>query len=278
MVLKLEQILGSKNSITILRYLILKPYLSFGLTELSQAVDISKSNVLRILIVLKKENLVIEQKSGKKKLIRINSENELVKQLWKIFMLERKAGLSPEFKNIIDLFFNKVKEKTEVFVLFGSVARGLATAESDIDILVVGDKELKGPILDYLPFRFEIHNYSRQDLKEKRDFVVLEALTNGITYTGELFNLIKELKFFPKTYLIYRLNKVKGFLNKAKRLKGKSKSYYQKLASITLGEIELLLEKKEVTPKGKLKIKATFKKIKKLEQRIAKEGEQIWLT
>jgi len=277
MVLKLEQILGSKNRVKILRYLTLKPYLSFGLTELSQTTNISKSNVLMVLRILKKENLIVEQKSGKKKLIRINSENELIKQLWKIFMVEKKTFLSPEFKNIVDLFFDKVKERVNVFILFGSVAQGLATKESDIDILIVGDKKLKGPILKYLPFRFEIHNYSWQDLKEKRDFVVLEALTNGIVYKGDLDSIIKELKFFPKVYLIYRLNKVKEFLTKTTKLKGKSKVYYQKLADVTLGEIESLLKKKEIIPKKKLKTKATFKKIKKLEQEIVKEGEQVWL-
>lgn len=278
MVLKIEQILGSKNAITALRYLILRPYLSFGLSELSKASSISKSNLLRILEPLRKEKLVVEQKEGKKKIIRINSENELVKQLWKIFMIEKKSELPPDFKNIIDLFFTKVKEEAEVFILFGSVAHGLATEKSDIDLLIVGNQKLKGPLLDYLPFRFEIHNYSWNDLKERRDFVVLETLMQGIVYKGEIFPLIQELRSFPKTYLIYRLNKVKEFLIKAKKLRGEGKRYYQELANITLGEIESLLKKKKVSSKKELKTKATLNKINQLEKEIAKEGEQVWLV
>jgi DNA-binding MarR family transcriptional regulator len=71
MVQKLEQLnlehLATKNTIKILRFLILKPYLSFGLSELSKELLISKSNVLRILKVLTKHNLILEHKSGRKK-------------------------------------------------------------------------------------------------------------------------------------------------------------------------------------------------------------------
>ena len=78
MVLKREQFnlerIATKNTIKVLRFLTSKPYLSFGLTELSELLKISKSNVLRILEVLRGYNLIIEQKSGKKKLFRINSE------------------------------------------------------------------------------------------------------------------------------------------------------------------------------------------------------------
>jgi DNA-binding MarR family transcriptional regulator len=76
----LEQI-ATKNTIRVLRFLTTKPYLAFGLTELSEELRISKSNVLRILKVLRAHNLVIEQKSGKKKLLRINSEMSLIKKV-----------------------------------------------------------------------------------------------------------------------------------------------------------------------------------------------------
>lgn len=78
MVLKKEQFnlerIATKNTIKVLRFLTSKPYLSFGLTELSELLKISKSNILRILKVLRAHNLIFEQKSGKKKLFRINSE------------------------------------------------------------------------------------------------------------------------------------------------------------------------------------------------------------
>ncbi|MEW5896407.1 MAG: nucleotidyltransferase domain-containing protein [Nanoarchaeota archaeon] len=277
MVLKLEQILGSKNSLAVLRYLVLHSYLSYGITELSEILNISKSNVLRILKVFENEKIIIIQKSGRKKLIRINSELKLIENLWKIFMVEKQMNLQAEFKNIIELFYEEIKKETEVFILFGSVAQGLAKRDSDIDLLVVGKKRLPGPRFKF-PFRFEIHNYTWEELEEKKDFVVLDALINGIVYKGDLFGIIKEIKYFPKSYLIYRLSKIKGFLSKAESLSGKAKEYYQDLARISLGEVTALMEKKTIIPKRKIKVIIKNRKIKELEEMIAKEGEKIWLV
>lgn len=276
MVLKLEQVLGSKNSISVLRFLTLKPYRTFGLTKLSQELNISKSNLLRVLKPLIQERLAIELQSGRKKTIQINGEQRLVETLWKIFMQERQMRLPPEYKNIIDLFFQKHQDGIEVFILFGSVAQGLAKKGSDIDLLIIGDKKLSGPILD-LPYRFEVHNYTWKELEEKTDFVVLDCLINGIVYKGEVFKIIKELKAFPKSYLIYRLNKSKEYLTKSKSLKGESKKYFLNLAKVTLGEIISLFLKKQVAPKHKIKSEATFKNITEIEQKLAKEGENLWL-
>ncbi len=277
MVLKLEQILGSKNGIALLRFLLFQPAAHYGLTELSEATAISKSNLLRVLRPLRQERLVLEQKQGKKKLWQVNGEHQAVPQLWKLYMLERKLSLPAGLKNIIDLFFNQVKEKVDVFIVFGSVAQGLATKESDIDILVVGEKTLQGPWLKYLPYRFELHNYTLTELQEKKDFVVLAALTKGIVYKGEIFNLLKDLKSFPKAYLLFRLQKVKEFLVKAAHEQGESKRYYQNLARVSWGELESVVRNKTVIPKRKIKVVPTLTAIEKLERALAQEGDSIWL-
>ncbi len=126
------------------------------MTELSEELRISKSNVLRILKVLRAHKLVIEQKSGKKKLFRINSEMSLIKILWDLFMSEKRYNLPTSFKNVTDLFYEQVKDDVELFILFGSVAQGLATDESDIDICVVSAKGINARRFDFLPYRFEI--------------------------------------------------------------------------------------------------------------------------
>lgn len=277
MVLKLEQILGSKNCIALLRFLLSRPSANYGLTELSEITAISKSNLLRILRPLRQEKLVLEQKQGKKKLWQVNGEHQAVQQLWKLYMLERKLSLPAGLKNVIDLFFHQVQEKVTVFIVFGSVAQGLATKESDIDILVVGEKTLQGPWLKYLPYRLELHNYTFTELQEKKDFVVLEALTNGIAYKGEIFPLLKELKSFPKAYLLFRLQKVKEFLVKAAQSKGEIKRYYLELARVSCGELDALLRTKKLITKRKIKIVPTPAKIQYLEKAIAQEGDSIWL-
>jgi len=283
MVLKREQFnlerIATKNTIKILRFLTTKPYLSFGLTELSEDLKISKSNILRILTVLREGNLIIEQKSGKKKLFRINSEMSMIKILWSLFMSERRYNLPTNFKNVIDLFYEQVKNDVELFILFGSVAQGLATEKSDVDICVVSGKEINAGRFDFLPHRFEIHNYSWEDVKDPNDFVILDALLKGVVYKGDVFEIVANLKSFPKSYLIYRLEKAKEFFKKAELLENEANEYYKGIAKTTLGEVESLLHRKSTIPKQEIvfediNIEA---KIKILEEEIVREGERIWL-
>ena len=274
----LERI-ATKNTIKVLRFLTLKPYLSFGLTELSEHLRISKSNVLRILKVLRAHNLIIEQKSGKKKLFRINSEMSIIKILWNLFMSERGYNLPTSFKNVIDLFYEQVKKDVELFILFGSVAQGLTTNESDIDICVVSEKDINARRFDFLPHRFEIHNYSWDDVKNPIDFVILDALLNGVVYKGAVFDIVANLRSFPKSYLIYRIEKAKQFFKKAELLENEASEYYKSIAKITLGEVESLLHRKSTIPKREIEVEDINieSKIKILEEEIVREGERIWL-
>jgi predicted nucleotidyltransferase len=283
MVSKIEQLnlenLATKNTAKIVRFLTLKPYLSFGLTELSEPLKISKSNVLRILKVLRAHNLIIEQKSGKKKLFRINSEMVLVKILWDLFMSEKSYNLPTSFKNVIDLFYEAVKNDVELFILFGSVAQGMATEKSDIDVCVVSEKDINAKRFDFLPHRFEIHHYSWDDVKNPVDFVILDALLNGVVYKGAVFEIVANLRSFPKSYLIYRIEKAKHVLKKAELLETEASEYYKSIATITLGEVESLLHRKSTIPKREIELEDIHieTKIKIIEEEIAREGERIWL-
>jgi len=199
-------------------------------------------------------------------------------------MLERRYNLKPGFRNAVDLFYNSVKKDVDVFIVFGSPAHGLEDERSDmeddmksnIDILIAGKKRAIRRRFDFLPYRFEIHNYKIDDLKKPRDFVVLEAINNGIVYKGEIFDILNGIRAFQKAYLIYRLEKTKEFLKKAKKLKGDARKYYQNLAMVSLGEIESVVYKKRVMPKRSIKI-MDKQLIPELEERLSKEGENVWL-
>lgn len=281
MVLKLEQFnieyLATKNTIKILRFLILKPYLSFGLSELSKELNISKSNVLRILKVLISNNIILEEKKGRKKLYRINYEMNMVKTIWKLFMDEKRENINANFKNIIDLLYHQVREDVELFIVFGSVAQGLATAKSDIDICVVSKKPVDINRFEFLPHRFEIHEYKWEDIKNPVDFVVLEAILNGIAYKGNILKITAEMRSFPKAYIIYRIEKAKEFLNKSKTLEGEARAYFENIANITIGEVKSVVEKGKTISKREIRLENIEEEIKGLENKVSREGEQIWL-
>ena len=282
MVLILEQFnledLAARNTTKVLRLMIQKPYLSWGLTEISEKLNISKSNVLRIIKVLLANNIIHKQKSGRKILYKINYEMELVKILWKLYMEESKLNIKPEFKNIIDLFYHQYKDRIELFILFGSVARGLETKKSDIDLIIVTEDKVDIHKFDYIPFRFEIHEYTWEEISDPIDFVVLEALFNGITYKGDIFEIITKLNSFPKAYVIYRLEKSKEFLNKAQSSESEARKYYENLAMITIGEIQSLIKKGTTISKKEIELNKIDEIINELEKNIAQQGERIWLT
>ncbi|NYB53101.1 MAG: nucleotidyltransferase domain-containing protein [Methanobacteriaceae archaeon] len=282
MVLNLEQFnledLAARNTVKILRLMIQKPYLTWGLTELSNELNISKSNVLRILKVLSARNIITKKKNQRKKVFRINYEMSIVQIMWKLFMEEKRLNITPEFKNRVDLLYNQVAGDVELFILFGSVATGQANRKSDVDVLVVSEKPLNTLKYDFLPYQFEIHQYTWDDIHDPVDFVVLESLINGIVFKGDVFKVIAQLNSFPKSYLIYRLEKAKEFLKKAESLEGHSKDYYENLAEITTGEVQSVIKKGFTIPKKDIKIENIDETIKTLEKDLSNQGERIWLT
>ncbi|MGC9516191.1 MAG: nucleotidyltransferase domain-containing protein [Methanomicrobiales archaeon] len=282
MVLKLEQFnledLATKNSMKLLRFLTLNPNINYGLSDLSNELKISKSNLLRIIRKIEKHKLILEHNNGRKKVYQINYQHNTVNILWKLFMDEKRNNLEPKFKNIIDLIYYQVKEEVDLFIIFGSVAQGLATKKSDIDICIVSSEDLELDKFEYLPHRLEIHRYEWEDIKNPVDFVVLESLLNGIVLKGNILKIIGELNTFPQSYLIYRLEKVKEFMKKSETLKNEAKEYYKNLALTTIGEIDSLLSKGKTIPKRKIKPFNLEKEVKELERKISKEGEEIWLV
>ncbi len=270
---RLEEVLGARVLWRVLRVLLERPFLSFPLTRLAEALRTSRASVLRSIRRLEGASLVIATDG---KLYRANTEQPMVQQLWSLFMLERAWNMQPEFKNAVDLFFKAVEEQVEVFIVFGSVARGLATPRSDIDVCVVGERAAEKRF-DFPPYRFEVHTYDKSGFTALEDLVVLDALLNGIVLKGQafVFHILKDLRSFPKAYLLYRLNRAKYFRQRASELEGEARMYYNSLADLALQEVEAVL--KQGTPVSKAELKGSVD-IETLERELAKRGDRIWLT
>jgi predicted nucleotidyltransferase len=220
----------------------------------------------------------MEINKNRKKVIKINPSQTINKELYKIFMIEKQNNLEPSFKNAIDLFFKQIEKSVDVFIVFGSVAHGIQNSESDIDILVVSDKSVAGLTFDFEGKKIEVHQYSWQDFRQIKDFVVLECLLNGILYKGDIFDIVQDIKSVPKSYLIFRLNKSKQLLKKAGGLDKEAKEYFYSIAQTTIGEIVSLIEKKQTITKRKINISLSDSLIKDIEQKLAKEGDLIWIN
>lgn len=280
MVLKKEQFiiesLASKTIFSVLRLFIERPYSSFSLSGISRITGVSKSNVLRALQVLATAGIIRITRGGKIKLFKADSGKGITKALANLLMQERLVNLKSKTKNAVEYLFSEIGDDVEGFVLFGSCVYGLETEKSDIDILVLSKKRIKISSAKFLPYRFEIHSKTWSEMEQSRDFVALDALLNGIFFKGgnRLFGIKAKVESFPKSYALFRLKKAKEFEERLQKAKGESKKYYKELLSISLGEIESLLFEGRIVPKKRAK---PIRTIEEIEERLAKEGEMIWL-
>ncbi len=270
---RLEDVIGARVPWRVLRILLRQPYLTFTPTVLAEELGTSRASVLRGLKPLVVAG-VVRAGGGR---YRVNAEQPLAKVLWRLFVLERARNMQPEFGNAVALLFSAVEQQVSVFIVFGSVARGLATPKSDIDIAVVGDGVVERRF-DFLPYRFDVHTYTHDQLVQPADFVALDALLNGIPLAGQDFVLevLKELRFFPRSYLLYRLNRVRWFRQRAAELEGDAGQYYTTLAGVALREIESVLRRG--TPVSKAEFEGRVADVDEIEVALAQEGERIWLT
>ena len=88
----LEQILGSKNKIKLLRFLIQNNGWQFNLAEISKTINVDKSNISRLIRHFEKEKIILVKRSGKLLLFSLNSKNKTVQDvIIPIFKIEVKC-------------------------------------------------------------------------------------------------------------------------------------------------------------------------------------------
>lgn len=133
----LEIILGKKNNIKVLRHLALHKNWQFNITELARDLSVNKGILSRLIEDLEKENLIKITRKGKIKLFSINKDNLFIKDII-ISLFEKEADFP---KKILKNLVNKLKNKVESILLYGSFAKGTAKLSSDIDVLIIVDKK-----------------------------------------------------------------------------------------------------------------------------------------
>ena len=130
----LEQVLGSRNNIRVLRYLVKHLNWEFNISELSKDTGINKGALSRLIKKLKQNNTIKINQKGKIILFKLNKENIIMKNL-----------IIPLFKKE-DNFFNqfirpkllKLKAKNALsIILYGSYARNDFKLSSDMDLLII---------------------------------------------------------------------------------------------------------------------------------------------
>jgi len=108
-------------------FLCRNPQESFYSAQVAQRTGLSAGGTNEVLRTLAKQGLVQVEKKGRMAFYRVDIRLPLIKQ----FKLLRNLALAEEL-------IKKIKVYSEKIVLFGSCMKGEDTAESDIDVFIVG--------------------------------------------------------------------------------------------------------------------------------------------
>ncbi|MGH2637722.1 MAG: nucleotidyltransferase domain-containing protein [Rhabdochlamydiaceae bacterium] len=125
------RLFGSKTRVTLLAWLTMNESKSFHVLQLSRRLSIPHSMLIKEIKTLEMLDIVKTEKIGKLKFVKINTALPYLGALKEIMI--KTAGLK-------DLIYKKVSELGSIkyCLIFGSIANGKETSESDIDLLVIG--------------------------------------------------------------------------------------------------------------------------------------------
>jgi predicted nucleotidyltransferase/DNA-binding transcriptional ArsR family regulator len=111
--------------------------------ELAKLSKVSLGTVSSKFSKLVKEGLVEQKTEGQEKYYKLNLASSKIRKLCELFENDNREKLYNEnrrFAWVLEDFTKKVSDfapEVQSIILFGSVARGQATARSDIDVLVL---------------------------------------------------------------------------------------------------------------------------------------------
>ena len=147
----IENLLGSKAKVKILRVLS-ETRTAYSLKNLVAETELSLSIVHKAAEELAEEGILLRIKgTGKERLYKFNVDLPFAAAIFELFKVEktrqRKEIIFMHTWSVLEDFVSKIKGKSNLIILFGSQARGDATLNSDIDLLIV-PKNSQEEILD----------------------------------------------------------------------------------------------------------------------------------
>lgn len=273
---RLEALLGSKVVWGVLRVLLSIPIVQHGPTEIARAMRTSHSSVARALNKLRAAGLC----SGRDGRYRISPEQPIVKYLWLLLQAERYRNLPAELVNKLELLLAETEGEVCAAILFGSWSRGLADERSDVDVCLLG-KGIRSKRFLRQRYSFEVHAFAPNELVEPSRTVVLDALTSGIPikHAERVYDGAVQLRSFPKSFMLTRLEQAQDFLALSEALEGVAQEYYLSLADRTLQQLHSILERGRTISRREATTPKSLEQFQRqLSTRIAREADRIWLT
>ncbi len=169
----------------VVTYFLENPYQENYLRQLAKKLKISPFAVKKYIDILTKEELIEDKRIANLRYFKPNINNLFFRYLKIAFNLKQilKSGILE--------FFRKNINNLSSIVLFGSMAKGENDKNSDIDILIIGNKQY----VDLIKFEqrlgmeinMHIFSWAEWNKKAKEDVAFYNDVTHyGISLYGEL--------------------------------------------------------------------------------------------
>ena len=130
-----SRILGSDSRRAVLARLLLNPDREFYLREIVRLTGFAPRTIQVTVDQLVGDDLLRDRRDGNRRYFQANSNHPFFGPLRDLFL--RSEGLADVLASALG------EDKIDWAIVFGSIPEGTATAESDVDLLIVGDLGLK---------------------------------------------------------------------------------------------------------------------------------------
>ena len=176
----------SKTKIAILGLFFNEPRGEFYLRQLESITGYSVGNIRREMIKLEKSGLFLSRIMGKMKLYRLNIAHPLYNEIKNI--VRKTIGIEGRLKEII-----KKYQDIRFAFIYGSFAGDKEKALSDIDLIVIGGKDLKGIKTCIYEYQSKIGREINSIIYSPQEFLSKVKAGNHFIHA-----IIKEPKIFLK--------------------------------------------------------------------------------
>ena len=145
-----------------------KPDKSFYTNEIMRWIDMGRGTVSRELERLVGAELLFVTKEGNQNHYQANANSPVYKEL--VSIIKKTFGIADEIKQALTPLYNDI----ELAFIYGSISKGLDTAASDVDLMLVGRDlnyadiiELLLPVEDVLQRAISPTIYNKADFASK---------------------------------------------------------------------------------------------------------------
>lgn len=192
----LDVCLGTRSAWKILLLTAETPGKALSRKQIQEYTKIGNKVLVKFLEVLKKFDLLQENKIGRQFFYKMNMASPYAAALLELVKIEKKQLNNPYFTTTVILrelvyeLTNLDFEQIKKVILFGSVAKHIATIESDIDVAVILKEQnpkieleisaLSGKLEGRFKRKIQLHYFTEEEFKNRKNRLVEEIVKDGV--------------------------------------------------------------------------------------------------